>query len=336
MFSSPFYNRTIRTCTSSFGTLFKNIYLVRQNVDHDNEFYRVKVPVQMIKKEKWLARLTGDPDLTKSVEVSLPQITYSLTNMSYDSARRTQIAREIAAITSNSLESSLGKTYSGAPWNMNFSLSITTRNLDDVAQIAEQIIPYFAKDYTLAINYVPEMNIVRNTPVILQGIDFNDSFEGSFDEIRQISWDLNFTMQAWFFGPTVEQSIIMESIVNIYDSYGPFVDTDLVMYSGVGQGTYRVGDIVYQGSSLETATAVGQVANWNVNIPRLRLANTSGFFVSNVVVHGANNTYYTVQTSEIQPQQLVRIDERVVPANTPNQNSSGWYVSSNTTEWPEL
>ena len=72
--NQPFYNRTIRKVVVAFGTIFNDIYLVRYTKDGVTAKERIKVPLSYGAKEKYLTRITSDPNLTKSIAISVPRI----------------------------------------------------------------------------------------------------------------------------------------------------------------------------------------------------------------------------------------------------------------------
>ena len=99
--NAHFYNRTIRKVVVAFGTLFNDIMLVRYNKAGTTEYERFKVPLSYGSKEKYLTRITSDPNLTKSVQTVVPRISFDLTGMSYDSGRKqVTTLRNFAANTS--------------------------------------------------------------------------------------------------------------------------------------------------------------------------------------------------------------------------------------------
>ena len=70
------YNKVIRKCVIAFGTLFNNIE-VRKEVGA-SPVQKMKVPLAYGPKQKFLARLEGQPDLNKKVAITLPRISFEL------------------------------------------------------------------------------------------------------------------------------------------------------------------------------------------------------------------------------------------------------------------
>ncbi len=62
--NATFYNRTIRKIVVAFGTVFNDIYLVRYTKDGLTAKETIKVPLNWGAKEKYITRITSDPNLT--------------------------------------------------------------------------------------------------------------------------------------------------------------------------------------------------------------------------------------------------------------------------------
>ena len=74
----------------------------------------------------------------------------------------------------------LKEGYMPVPYNVDFELYIMSKNSDDALQILEQILPYFQPEYTVTLREVPELDIVRDVPVTLNSIAYEDSYDGYF------------------------------------------------------------------------------------------------------------------------------------------------------------
>ena len=66
------------------------------------------------------------------------------------------------------------------PYNVNFELFIMSKSSDDALQIVEQILPYFQPEYTVTLREVPELEIIRDVPIVLNTISYEDDYEGDF------------------------------------------------------------------------------------------------------------------------------------------------------------
>lgn len=65
-----------------------------------------------------------------------------------------------------------------------------------------------------------------------------------------------------------------------------------------GSGTFRNGDIAYQGASLATATAKGTVIDWNVNTRILKIKHIKGAFASNTSIVTSGGVSWTLSSGD--------------------------------------
>ena len=104
------------------------------------------------------------------------------------------------------------------PYNISFELAIISKNQDDGLQILEQILPVFQPHYNLSIKLVPSMGETKDVPIVLQNIDYEDSYEGDFATRRAIIYTLQFTAKTFLYGPVTESKIIKKANVDYYTS----------------------------------------------------------------------------------------------------------------------
>jgi hypothetical protein len=194
----PFYNRTIRKVVVAFGTLFNEIRIRRFNKAGTVAFETFKVPLSYGTKEKYLTRITSDPNLTKSIQTIVPRISFELTGMTYDTSRKLpSMLRNYSANTSTSVNAQ----YAPVPYDFEFSLSIYVRNTEDGTQILEQILPFFTPDFTVTVDFIPSMNQKYDFPIILNSVNTTTDYEGDMMTTRLIIWDLTFTAKGYIWPP---------------------------------------------------------------------------------------------------------------------------------------
>jgi len=318
--STPQYNRVIRKLVVGFGNLFNEISLVRYNPDL-SEAERFIIPIAYATKERYVMRLEDDYTLDKKVQVALPRLSFEMTGLSYDSTRKQNTNIKNFAQTSTGVVAQ----YNPVPYNFDFSLYLYVRNIEDATQVLEHIIPYFTPDYTIKLNLIPEMGIVKEIPVILNNTTHEILYEGDRNqETRMVIWTLNFTVKGFIFGKTSSTGIIQTSITNILNNIGA---DDVVAFnmSATGVGSYQAGETVYQGYTAASPTASGKVISWNNNI--LRLTNINGNFISSQPVYGVNNNAsYTFLSYQIQPQKYAQI---IAVTNPTDANANSYYTYTN-------
>jgi hypothetical protein len=306
------YHKIIRKVIVAFGDMFNNIKIGRYN-SNGNELEQFLVPLLYGGKEKYVSRLEGDPNLDKKVQITLPVMSYEMTDMSYDAGRKLNSNYKNIG-TSYSQNAALA-VYNPVPFDFDFSLFAYVRNFEDGAQLMEKILPYFTPDYTLNVNLIPELGVIKQLPIVLKNVTHENDYEGAFDsDVRRIIWTLNFTVKGYLYGPISESKIIRTSITNMFiqDVYGPVT---VKMNTG-GLGTYRIDEIVYQGYSYETATATANVVSWNSNTRSLFINNLSGHFVSGQKVIGlSTNSTWTANTFSTDTPNTVTITVTPNPSN---------------------
>ena len=180
MFGQYFYNESLRKCIIAFGSLFNDIYIQRK--DGSTVSQSMKVPLAYGPKQKFMVRLDADPNLDQKVAITLPRIGFEIAGFDYDPSRKLNriIKRKKVANTSDKALKQMSTQYSPVPYNLAFELFVMTKNSDDGIQIVEQILPFFQPEYTVTINEVPEMSIIRDVPIVLNSIGYEDTYTGSF------------------------------------------------------------------------------------------------------------------------------------------------------------
>jgi len=215
-----FYHNTLRKTVIAFGQLFSNIRIQRLDAD-GTVVQTLKVPLSYGPKEKWLVRIRQNPDLkTRSrVEITVPRLAFEIASMQYAASRHIQTTSRMNHLVS---ATELVRQYNPAPYDITFALHILTRNQDDGFQIIEQILPFFTPDYTVTVNDVPEMGITHDMPISLQGINYNEDYNGTFLERNAVVWTMNFVAKANIYGPVSQQGAIKEVIQRIYPNMPGF------------------------------------------------------------------------------------------------------------------
>ena len=328
MAANVFYNRVMRKIVVGFGNLFDNLTLVRYNSDN-SEAERFIVPIAYAAKELYVQRLQGDPNLDKKVQMTLPRLSYEMMGIKYDTSRKQNTnIRNFASTTNGGV---VGQ-YNPVPYDYDFNLYLYVRNIEDGTQLIEHILSYFTPDYTIKLNLIPEMGIIKEIPVVLNSATHETEYEGDRDsDTRTIIWTMNFTAKGFIYGPISDSKIIKTSITNIYNEIGPNDIVEFTIEPTSGLGDYQIGEIVYQGYSKSTATATAKVAIWSNNV--LQLTNISGNFVSSHSIRGeVTNANYTFTSYNLIPQKFVTIN---ITPNPLGANVSNNYIANTViTEYP--
>ena len=209
-----FYHGIIRKTIVSFGRLFSDIYIDRKQGDSTSgtTIQRIQVPLAYAPKEKWIVKLDSDPTLENYTYTTLPRMSFEILSYGYDSTRKLNRMQKLQCGTG---DTSRTYTYTPVPYNIEIGLYILTKTQEDGLQILEQILPTFTPEYTLPIKVVPDMNIVQDTPVILNSVSVSDDYDGDFQTRRFVTHTLNFTLKTNLFGALSGQGIIETVNANI-------------------------------------------------------------------------------------------------------------------------
>ena len=325
--NTHFYNRTIRKIVVAFGTMFNDIQLVRYTKDGLTAKEITKVPLSYGAKEKYLARITSDPNLTKSIATIVPRMSFDLVGMEYDSSRKQMSTlQNFAANNSTKFNSQ----YAPIPYNFDFSLSIYVRNTEDGTQILEQILPFFTPDFTVTIDFINKMDQVYDVPIILTSVSPSTDYEGDFSTTRLIMWDLTFTAKAYIWPPVKVSSVIRQANTNIYtDARNLDAQKVYVNYS-TGTGVYTTGEDI----EVVSRGVKGEVIYFSNNASGTLIigALNKDLAANDKVVGMYSNASYTISTLDKNPVKAFMIVTTPDPI-TANANSA-YGFDELFTEWP--
>jgi len=208
MFGTHFYNEGMRKLTIAFGQLFNNVIL--QNKSSTGAITkRYKVPLAYAPKEKFLVRLDEQANLeNREFAVTLPRMGFEITGLSYDSSRKLNKMNKVRRVKSSEEGKVQNFNWNPVPYNVNFSLYSFTATAENGLQIIEQILPWFQPEYTVTMKVVPEMDIVRDIPIVLNSVNYEDSYNGDFTRRRAVIYTLNFTAKTYLYGPMHNNKVI--------------------------------------------------------------------------------------------------------------------------------
>ena len=210
-----FYHATIKRIVSVFGTLFNNITVGRHGSGNNISNVR-KVPISYGPSQKFITRMNKDLDGQK-VAIKLPRMSFEITSIEYDTT--TKLNRLNTTLTSgtNNSPRTRNKMYQSVPYTIGMQLNILARNQEDALQIVEQIIPTFSPEYTVTIKDIEGTGSKTDVPFILNGISFDDTYEGDYQGRRTLTYTMDFTIRARFAPNTSNVNIIRKVETEIAD-----------------------------------------------------------------------------------------------------------------------
>ena len=211
MFGSHFYNEGLRKLTIAFGQLFNNIVL--QNTSSTGAVTkRIRVPLAYAPKEKFIVRLEQQANLQddRAVSITLPRLGFEITGLTYDPTRKLNKMNKTIRVKESEEGKKHNFNFTPVPYNINFSLYSFTATAENGLQIVEQILPFFQPEYTVTMNVVPELNLKRDIPIILNSVNYEDTYNGEFTQRRAVIYTLSFTAKTYLYGPMSNQKVIKE------------------------------------------------------------------------------------------------------------------------------
>jgi len=208
MFGNYFYNESMRRMTIGFGQIFNNIQIKRKN-DAGKVIQTIRVPLAYGPKEKFLVRLDQQSSLdNREFAITLPRMGFEISSIAYDPTRKLTRIQKFKQVKSGKEGKVLDFNYTPVPYNISYNLFSFTASAEAGLQIIEQILPFFQPDFTVTINAIPDLNIKRDIPIILNSVNYEDTYSGDFTTRRAVIYTLNFTAKTYLFGPSTSQKVI--------------------------------------------------------------------------------------------------------------------------------
>lgn len=213
MIGIPFSNETIKQAVAVFGSLFNNIVIKRKDGT------LIPVPIAYGPRDKTLEAQKAMDQEEEMFEKLLPRISYEVVAMNYDQMRKLTNKQSVTSIH-NSINPRIQRVSAPVPYNLDFTMYIQTKNLNDGWQIVEQIVPFFTPSYTVKVRHYPvdfdsDTPIAENEydmPFTLLAVTWADDWTGEIDQRRMVEWTLEFQTKVWFSGPVnTSTSVILDS-----------------------------------------------------------------------------------------------------------------------------
>jgi hypothetical protein len=209
-----FYHSLTRRAVIAFGVMFNNLQIRRRDPT-GKVIQTLRVPLAYAAKDKMLARIQRSPNIDeKQEQVILPRMSFEILAFEYDGQRKINSMNQLGQ-TTNQIEAK--RVYGPTPYNLTMNLYVYAKNQDDGLQIFEQIAPAFNPDFNVTVNYIPELGIKHDLPIILNSVTFQDDFEGELVNRRTILWTYTFTLKMYYYGPIERQKVIRTAIAAVFN-----------------------------------------------------------------------------------------------------------------------
>lgn len=212
---NPYYHETIKRFIVAFGSFFSGITL--ETCKDGTTVQSIRVPIKYGPKNKWLELLNQRPDHEAvGVQVTLPRLSFEIIDYKYDAARKIGTAGNRVV---GRLDGGGGaKVFNPVPYDLSVTMYSYTKDQDDALKILEQVLPYFAPHVNIEVDILPQFNMRKSIPIVLNNVEVSDNYEGSTDSLRTVLQTFNFTAKLDLFGPLYTSRKIIEHVdVNFFD-----------------------------------------------------------------------------------------------------------------------
>ena len=148
---------------------------------------------------------------------------------------------------------------------------------------------------------------------------------------------ITFTAKGYLYGPVLSGNLIRQSTANTYLPVTtgfaidpilavPNVNEKVVSFSNTGGfGSYKTGELVYEGRTVGGANATGYVKAWDPQANALFVTDINGILKSGRTLFGAvSNAAYVMNTFSLTDLQLTKLVVKPSP-NTANANTAFGY-----------
>lgn len=215
MMGGHFYHKRVRTCVALFGSMFDNINILR-TASSGKVLSQMKVPLSYAPARSFIERLeemSNGEEAERRVALKLPRMSFEIVSIVYDPTRQLP---KVNSFVSTTEDQTNRRVYVGVPYTISFELHVYAKSQDDALQVVEQVIPYFAPQYTLTVKpFADQPDIKEDVPITLVGVNLSDDFEGPIEQRRTIIYTLSFDMKMNFYGPSESGPIIREVNVDL-------------------------------------------------------------------------------------------------------------------------
>jgi hypothetical protein len=245
MFGHDFYHGTLRRYVIMFGNLFNEIQIDRWD-SSGAKLQTLNVPIEYGPKQKFIQRVTADPTLNREISTVLPRLGFEFTSMTYAPQRKLNSAHYYQK-GQNAGGTDFAYTFAPVPYDFNFSLHALVKNAEDGTQIVEQIVPFFTPDWTVTMKALPDLNVNLDIPIELLSVTSEDTYEGDFESRRIISWQLDFVVKGYLFGPVKKFKYITDTETNFIDDSSSINKAIINTVSANGNSTFDISETITSG-----------------------------------------------------------------------------------------
>lgn len=247
-----YYHSTVRKVVVGFASLFNDIYVSRKG-QSGAETERIRVPLAYGPQQKFLRRLdrigTDFDQQAVRLETYLPRMSFEINSLQYDSARKLNSIQQTVGYNA-SADNKLKRRYERVPYNMQLTVGVMTKTMDDCLQIVEQVLPYFTPEYVFTIKAIDGLDTDVDVPIVISSVSLTEGDDGSYGDYstRKINFaNMAFQAKMYLYGPVKTVPVITQAQVNFFDfgDYGKdrdtlkkYADISVTAADGITAGSY--------------------------------------------------------------------------------------------------
>jgi hypothetical protein len=217
--STYYYPATIRAVVTSVLAFFNDIHVHRL----DDQGVLVKdltIPIKFGPVDKTF-QFRAEKEFGAKYYISLPNITFALTNIQYNQDRAMGVNEARAFYDDKIGLDNLTEFWTDVqpvPYDLTFSMQVLTESMDDWCQIMENILPYFKPAVYLRVKEFSFLDIERDLQMTLSNVATDFLMEQGEEDKRYVNGTLDFTVQAVLYSP-VKNAKIIKQIQSRYLAY---------------------------------------------------------------------------------------------------------------------
>jgi hypothetical protein len=206
-----YYAKTIWNVQVAIFDLFNDMIVYRFD-KQGNIVKTINVPLTFGPVEKTqMAREVDHPSNKTRYYLQVPRMALVPNGITHDPERsyssndeRFWVDEQLDLDGGNSMYTDFQPT----PYNFYYTLFIRSDSLEDLSQILENILPYFNPKLMLRVKEFSFLNIERNLPVRLDGVNFDFVNQMDTETMREVNASLDLVVEGWMYKPLTQTSIV--------------------------------------------------------------------------------------------------------------------------------
>lgn len=213
MIGEHFYHKSIKKVIATFGSLFSDVTVEtgKGNI--------IKVPIHYAQKQKFVEVLAHNEDLRNTrKDVALPIMGFEIVNYAYAPEQMTNHLNVQHKTVANPGADKVEFMFSSIPYNIGIELYLATSTVDEMYQVIEQIIPFFAPQLTVTIRDKDLFNLKTNITFDMTAISQDIQNENEFDQKRTIMCNFSFIAHTKFHSNPRSIQRIKDVIINMSET----------------------------------------------------------------------------------------------------------------------